>query len=100
MQMDIGEEMSMFYGIIYILLINIVAFTLYGLDKKKAKKGLWRISEAKLLLIAIIGGSVGAIVGMRMFHHKTKHPKFYIGLPVILLFQLAVSVLIYRYFLL
>lgn len=88
----------MFYGMIYILLVNLAALVLYGVDKEKAKKGLWRISEAKLLLIAIIGGSAGAIVGMRIFRHKTKHPKFYIGLPVILLLQVLAVVLIYRQF--
>ena len=60
----------------YLLAINIASFFLYGIDKYKAKKGRWRISEAILLLMAVIGGSIGAWAGMRLWHHKTMHKEF------------------------
>lgn len=78
----------------YLIGINLVAFCLYGMDKHKAKTGAWRISERTLILAAVFGGSVGAWLGMQMFRHKTKHPKFYIGVPVIFVLQLAVAVAI------
>ena len=76
----------------YLLAINIASFFLYGIDKYKAKKGRWRISEATLLLMAVIGGSIGAWVGMRIWHHKTMHKKFKYGIPVIIIFQVALAV--------
>jgi len=75
------------YLFYYILLINLFAFILYGIDKRKAIKHQWRISEKVLLCIAIIGGSIGALLGMILFHHKTRHWYFRYGLPVILLIQ-------------
>ena len=74
--------------IYYMLVINAVAFFVYGIDKLKAKKGKWRISEASLLLLAVIGGSVGAWAGMKAWHHKTMHKKFRYGLPLIALLHL------------
>lgn len=68
--------------------INLIAFVMYGLDKSRAKRGKWRISEKALFLIALLGGSIGAIAGMHLFHHKTKHWYFRIGLPLILLAQI------------
>ena len=76
----------------YLLAVNIATFFLYGIDKYKAKKGRWRISEATLLLMAVIGGSIGAWVGMRIWHHKTMHKKFKYGIPVIIIFQVALAV--------
>ena len=76
----------------YLLAVNIVTFILYGIDKYKAKKGRWRISEATLLLMAVIGGSIGAWGGMRIWHHKTMHKKFKYGIPVIIIFQVALAV--------
>ena len=73
----------------YLLAVNITSFFLYGIDKYKAKKGRWRISEATLLLMAVIGGSIGAWVGMRIWHHKTMHKKFKYGIPVIIIMQIA-----------
>ena len=73
----------------YLLAVNITSFLLYGIDKYKAKKGRWRISEATLLLMAVIGGSIGAWVGMRIWHHKTMHKKFKYGIPVIIIMQIA-----------
>ena len=76
----------------YLLAVNIATFLLYGIDKYKAKKGRWRISEATLLLMAVIGGSIGAWVGMRIWHHKTMHKKFKYGIPLIITFQVALAV--------
>ena len=76
----------------YLLAINAVAFIVYGIDKYKAKKAKWRISEATLLLMAVIGGSIGAWAGMRLWHHKTMHKKFKYGIPLIIIFQVALAV--------
>ena len=98
----------------YLIVINIVTFLVYGIDKAaskrgqsqtrlsyaerkqarpkvkwKAKQGSWRISEATLLILAVIGGSIGAMLGMKVWHHKTQHKKFKYGLPLILLAQIA-----------
>lgn len=78
----------------YLIVINIVTFLVYGIDKWKAKQGSWRISEATLLILAVIGGSIGALLGMRVWHHKTMHKKFKYGLPLILLVQIALIYLI------
>ena len=78
--------------IYYLLIINALAFIIYGIDKLKARKGRWRISEATLLLLALVGGSIGAWLGMKVWHHKTMHLKFKYGLPAILLLQLALAV--------
>ena len=69
--------------------INAITFVVYGIDKYKAKKAKWRISEATLLLLAVLGGSIGAWMGMRVWHHKTMHKKFKYGIPAILLMQIA-----------
>ena len=76
----------------YLLAVNITSFLLYGIDKYKAKKGRWRISEATLLLMAVIGGSIGAWGGMRIWHHKTMHKKFKYGIPIIIILQVALAV--------
>ena len=70
--------------LLYLLIINAVSLVLMLADKLKAKKNAWRIPEATLMSIAAIGGSVGALIGMQLFRHKTKHPKFSIGIPVLL----------------
>ena len=77
------------YVAYYLLAINAVAFIVYGIDKYKAKKAKWRISEATLLLLAVVGGSIGAWMGMKVWHHKTMHEKFKYGIPAILLIQIA-----------
>ena len=76
----------------YLLAVNIATFFLYGIDKYKAKKGRWRISEATLLMMAVIGGSIGAWAGMRLWHHKTMHKKFKYGIPIIIIMQVALAV--------
>ena len=77
-----------------LIVLNIVTFLVYGIDKWKAKQGSWRISEATLLILAVIGGSIGALLGMKVWHHKTMHKKFKYGLPLILLVQIALIYLI------
>ena len=72
----------------YLIVINIVTFLVYGIDKWKAKQGSWRISEATLLILVAIGGSIGALLGMKIWHHKTMHKKFKYGLPLILIIQI------------
>ena len=86
------------YFLLYLLLINAAAFILMLVDKIKARKNLWRIPEATLMTVAAIGGSIGAIAGMNLFRHKTKHAKFYIGLPVILVLQIVAAICIIFYF--
>ena len=72
----------------YLIAVNTLTFIVYGIDKWKAKQGSWRISEATLLTLAVIGGSIGALLGMKIWHHKTMHKKFKYGLPLILLAQI------------
>lgn len=79
------------YFIYYLIIINIVAFFLMGIDKKKAQTGAWRIPEKTLFLSAILGGSIGAICGMQLFRHKTKHRTFVVGMPAILIVQLILA---------
>lgn len=76
--------------LIYLIAINVVTFFLYGIDKWKAKRSKWRISEATLLGLAVIGGSIGAWLGMKVWHHKTMHKKFKYGLSLILIIQIAI----------
>ena len=80
--------------LIYLLIINIIAFLAMLIDKKKAEKGKWRIKESTLLILALIGGSIGAIAGMYTFHHKTKKPRFFIGIPVIIVLQIMLIIAI------
>ncbi|WOO39159.1 DUF1294 domain-containing protein [Anaerocolumna sp. AGMB13020] len=72
---------------------NLLSFLLMGLDKYKARKRLWRIKESTLFLTSVIGGSLGSLLGMFLFHHKTKHTKFLIGMPVILIVHISVMFL-------
>lgn len=73
---------------IYLLIVNLFSFCLMGADKFKAYKQRYRISENSLLFVALIGGSIGSYMGMYFFHHKTKHKRFYIGIPVIIILQI------------
>ena len=84
--------------LLYFAVINIVAFFLYGIDKWKARHDKWRITEARLLSVALLGGSIGALLGMKVWHHKTQHNKFRFGLPLILILHLAISVAAMYYF--
>ena len=85
--------------LIYLVVMNIITFIIYGIDKWKAQRNRWRISERMLLFLAIIGGSVGALAGMYTFHHKTLHKKFTIGVPLILVIQVMIFYLYYGKFL-
>lgn len=78
---------------IYLIAVNLITFFLYGADKSKARRHAWRIPEKVLLGAAVIGGSLGALIGMRFFHHKTRKPLFYIGVPMILLIQIILLVM-------
>ncbi|MFR9233898.1 MAG: DUF1294 domain-containing protein [Eisenbergiella massiliensis] len=75
---------------LYVIIVNIVGFAMMGIDKRKAKRGAFRIPEANLFLTALVGGSIGCIAGMYTFRHKTKHKSFVFGMPAILIVQLAV----------
>jgi uncharacterized membrane protein YsdA (DUF1294 family) len=80
-----------------VLVLNVITFFVYGIDKWKAKKGKWRISEATLLILAIIGGSIGAWLGIKVWHHKTMHNKFKYGVPAIIALQLIAVAAYYLY---
>lgn len=80
--------------VLYLAVINIVGFAIMGIDKRRAVRGAWRISEASLFLTALVGGSLGCICGMEFFRHKTRHPKFMYGLPAILVLQIVIFVLL------
>ncbi len=79
---------------IYIIAVNLFAYILYGVDKHKSKNAKWRISERTLIISALVGGSIGALLAMSVFRHKTKHKKFTMGVPFILLLQIATTVYI------
>lgn len=82
---------------VWLIAINLVTFAVYGTDKRRARRGAWRVPEKTLFLLPLLGGSVGALLGMRVFRHKTKHWYFVWGVPAILLAQLALAVwLLYR----
>ena len=78
--------------LVYLVLINLVTFFVYGADKRRARQGKWRVPEKTLFLLPLLGGSVGALLGMRVFHHKTKHWYFVVGMPLILVCQAALAI--------
>ena len=84
------ESLIIMYG----LVINIIGFILYGIDKMKAQKKQWRISEFTLLIISAIGGSIGALIGMVLFKHKLSKPKFYIGIPLFIVVDTVIMIFI------
>lgn len=89
--MDYEDTIILFIAAaVYMLIINIAAFIMYYADKRKAVKHRWRIPESTLIGIAAIGGSIGAFAAMRIFRHKTKHPKFYITIPLLIVIHLAI----------
>jgi uncharacterized membrane protein YsdA (DUF1294 family) len=81
--------------LVYLLIINAAGFVLMLIDKHKAKKNLWRIPEATLMGVAVLGGSLGCLWGMYAVRHKTKHPKFSLGLPIIFSIQVIILILLY-----
>ena len=82
-------------ALIYLAVINVVTFFMFGVDKWKAKKSMWRVREAVLLGLAVLGGSVGAWLGMKVWHHKTLHKKFRLDVPIILIVQVAIIIWLY-----
>ena len=87
-----------FYLCMYGVMINAAGFILFGIDKHRAKKRQWRIPEKSLFLLAFLGGSLGCLLGMRIFHHKTRHQRFVIGIPAILCLQAVVGMMLVLYF--
>lgn len=83
-------------GLIYLVGINLAGFIIMGVDKKRAIRGAWRISEASLFFTALLGGSLGCILGMQHFRHKTKHWYFKYGMPAILVAQVLLFALLFR----
>lgn len=81
--------------LVWLAVINLLTFIVYGADKRRARRGKWRVPEKTLFLLPLLGGSIGALLGMRVFHHKTKHWYFVWGIPAILLAQIALAVWIY-----
>ncbi|MBQ8801909.1 MAG: DUF1294 domain-containing protein [Clostridium sp.] len=92
------KEYLLYASGIYLLLVNLWAFVLMGIDKRRARKDLWRIKERTLFLPVLLGGGVGGILGMKVFHHKTKHWYFRFGFPVILILEIAGTVWLVWYF--
>ena len=91
-----ASHMTVLLLVAYVAIINTLAFIVYGIDKLKAKKGKWRIPESTLLLLAIIGGSIGAWFGIKVWYHKTLHKKFKYGIPLIVIIQIAIAINIFR----
>ena len=76
--------------LLYLVAVNLVTFFIYGIDKFKSKRAKWRVPEATLLGLAAVGGSIGAWLGMKLWHHKTAHKKFKYGIPLIIILQAAI----------
>lgn len=96
--MSVIETIGLSKIIIYLLVINIIAFIAMGIDKWKAKKGAWRIPEQTLISLVMLGGGIGGIAGMYVFRHKTQKPRFYVGFPVILVAEIILLIyLIIKY---
>lgn len=85
------KQTVLLYIIVYFLGINLAGFVAFAIDKSRARRNAWRTPEATLFLFAIFGGSIGSLLGMYTFRHKTQKPKFYIGIPVILGIQILVT---------
>ena len=77
---------------VWLIAINLVTFAVYGIDKRRARRGAWRVPEKTLFLLPLLGGSIGALLGMRVFRHKTKHWYFVVGMPLILVCQAALAI--------
>ena len=85
------EQIFRIFAAIYLIGMNLAGFLSMKVDKERARKKKWRIKECTLFLVALLGGSLGSLLGMRLFHHKTKHWYFVIGMPAILILQLALA---------
>lgn len=95
--LDLSKIFNIQNAIIYLIIINIITFLAMWIDKRRAKWGKWRISEAALFTFVLLGGGIGGIAGMYTFRHKTQKPKFFIGFPFILIFEIIV-VIYYTFF--
>jgi uncharacterized membrane protein YsdA (DUF1294 family) len=93
--MGVSMRIIAIIGTLYLIIINIAGFAAMGIDKRRAKKSQWRVKEKTLFLLAVIGGSAGAIFGMQYFRHKTKHSGFVFGMPAILVVQISLAVFLY-----
>lgn len=82
------------FFLFYLLVMNVVTFFVYGVDKQKAQNHQWRISEAALIGLAVAGGFLGAFLGMRLWHHKTRKPRFYLGIPLIAVVWIILLVIV------
>ena len=87
------QPYATYIAIAYLIIINVVTFFMYGIDKWKAKHAKWRVPEAVLLVLAVVGGSIGAWLGMQVWHHKTLHKKFRYGIPLIIILHVALLIL-------
>ena len=83
-------------ALVWLVLVNILDFALMGVDKRRARRDAWRVRERTFFLLALLGGTLGAILGMRLFRHKTKHWYFRYGLPVLLAVQVVLGVFLRR----
>lgn len=90
--MALVEALGLKNIVIYLLVINVIAFLAMGLDKWKAKRGAWRIPEQTLMSLVLLGGGIGGIAGMYVFRHKTKKARFFVGFPVILILEIVACV--------
>jgi len=90
--MKIEEIFTIQNIMIYLIIINLITFFVMWLDKRKAKNGRWRIPENTLLLFVLLGGGIGGIIGMYVFHHKTQKAKFVIGFPIILICEILIVI--------
>ena len=86
-----SKDNIILYIIIYFVSINVITFVVYALDKRKAKQSKWRIRESTLLGMAAVGGSIGALLAMKILRHKTLHPQFKYGVPLMLVAQIAIG---------
>ena len=92
-----NDQNYLHIALIYLIIINVVTFLMFGIDKWKARNSKWRIRETALLGLAVLGGSIGAWFGMKVWHHKTLHKKFRYGIPAIIIIQLVIIVyILYR----
>lgn len=95
--MDI-KDILLYLLWVYLGIVNVAGFILPAVDKRRAKKDRWRIRESTLFLISALGGSVAMYISMRLFHHKTKHKRFMIGIPVIIVLQLGAVFAVWFFF--
>ncbi len=95
--MDI-KDILLYLLWVYLGIVNVAGFILPAVDKRRAKKDRWRIRESTLFLISALGGSVAMYISMRLFHHKTKHKRFMIGIPVIIVLQLGALFAVWYFF--